>query len=66
MHYTWMKCDRLFEQHAEGTQGQGGKVGFILTLLNSKIIHIRNNCFVTWIELKFHNKQLNAVSTVWG
>jgi hypothetical protein len=21
---TWMKCDRLFAQHAEGTEGQGG------------------------------------------
>jgi len=43
-----MKCDRLFAQHAEGTQGWGG---FILTLLNSKIIQIRNGWFVTWIEL---------------
>jgi hypothetical protein len=61
-----MKFDRLFEQHAKGTQGQGREVGFILTLLNSKIIHIRNGWFVTWIELKFHIKLLKAVSTVWG
>jgi len=47
MHYTGMKCKRLFTQHAEGIQGHGGREGFILILLNSKIIQIRKGWFVT-------------------
>ena len=23
MHYTWIKCNRLFAQHGEGIEGQG-------------------------------------------